>query len=96
MTSTATLPGIPASGARVVQPALRRCIEGLAPELRQVIAYHLGFADRDGRPASARWKAVRPALAFLSAQAVGAAPDVALPGAVAVGSFTTSRSSTTT
>ena len=52
MTSTATLPESLLRARAVVQPALRRCIEGLAPELRQVIAYHLGFADRDGRPAS--------------------------------------------
>jgi geranylgeranyl diphosphate synthase type I len=50
-----------------------------------VIAYHLGFVDRDGRPASGDGgKAVRPALAFLSAQAVGAPPETAMPGALAV------------
>jgi geranylgeranyl diphosphate synthase type I len=85
VTGTATLPESLLRARAVVQPALRLCIEGLAPELRQVIAYHLGFADRDGRPASGDGgKAVRPALAFLSAQAVGAPPDTALPGAVAV------------
>jgi geranylgeranyl diphosphate synthase, type I len=85
MTGTATLPESLHRARELVQPALRRCIEGLAPELRQVIAYHLGFADREGHPSSGDGgKAVRPALAFLSAQAVGAAPDVALPGAVAV------------
>ena len=96
MTSTATLPGIPASGAsgRAASPATLH--RGLAPELRQVIAYHLGFADRDGRPASgdggrrcARpWPSCppRPWEPFRRGVA----------GAVAVSSFTTSRSSTTT
>src|SRR5207247_4013625 len=46
---------------------------------------HLGFADADGAPASGDGgKAVRPALAFLSAEAVGAPAEIGLPGAVAV------------
>jgi geranylgeranyl diphosphate synthase type I len=79
---------VPASLRRareLVQPALRRCVDGLAPELRTVVAYHLGFVDHEGHPATGDGgKAVRPALAFLSAQAVGAAAEIAMPGALAV------------
>jgi geranylgeranyl diphosphate synthase, type I len=85
VSGAATLPASLLLAREMVQPALRQCIDRLAPELRTVIAYHLGFVDRDGHPASGDGgKAVRPALAFLSAQAVGAPVDVAMPGAVAV------------
>jgi geranylgeranyl diphosphate synthase type I len=68
-----------------LDPALRERVGLLPPDLRRVVAYHLGFTDADGRPAEGdRGKAVRPALAFLSAEAVGAPAEVALPGAVAV------------
>lgn len=85
MSGTTTAPASLLRARELLQPALRRSIGGLAPELRAVVSYHLGFADRDGRPAAGDGgKAVRPALAFLSAQATGAAPEAALPGALAV------------
>lgn len=85
MSGTTTAPASLLRARELLQPALRRSIDGLAPELRAVVSYHLGFADRDGRPAAGDGgKAIRPALAFLSAQAAGAAPEVALPGALAV------------
>lgn len=85
MSGTKTAPASLLRARDLVQPAMRRCIDGLAPELRTVIAYHLGFVDRDGRPSSGDGgKAVRPALAFLSAQAVGASAETAMPGALAV------------
>jgi geranylgeranyl diphosphate synthase type I len=68
----------------IVDPALRAAIDRLDPTSRRVAAYHFGWVDADGRPAPLAGKAVRPALALLSAQAVGAAPDVGVPGAVAV------------
>jgi geranylgeranyl diphosphate synthase type I len=69
----------------LLQPALRRAVDGLAPEIRAVVSYHLGFVDREGRPAAGDGgKAVRPALAFLSARAAGSLAEVALPGALAV------------
>jgi geranylgeranyl diphosphate synthase type I len=70
---------------RVVEPSMRRLVDTLAPEVRVVAAYHLGFADADGnhRPEGAG-KAARPALALLSAQAYGVPETVAVPGAVAV------------
>src|SRR5207237_55659 len=69
------------------RPELRRLVGALAPEVRRVVAYHLGFADADGRAITdGGGKAARPALAVLSAEAAGAVrpEEVALPGAVAV------------
>jgi geranylgeranyl diphosphate synthase type I len=68
----------------VVEPALRAAVDRLDESSREVAAYHLGWVDADGRPAVSGGKAVRPALALLSARAVGAAAEVGVPGAVAV------------
>lgn len=66
-------------------PALRGAAERLGPELGPIVAYHLGFVEADGRPrGSGTGKALRPALAFLGAEAVGAGAEAALPGALAV------------
>jgi geranylgeranyl diphosphate synthase type I len=79
---------VPASLVRaraLLEPSLRRWVEQLSPEIRRVVGYHLGLSDERGRPASGNGgKAVRPALALLSAEAVGASAEVAVPGAVAV------------
>ncbi|MFC7729712.1 polyprenyl synthetase family protein [Actinomadura keratinilytica] len=80
--------GVPlatAAGRALVDEAMRAALERLDPLTRRVIAYHLGWVDADGRPAAGGGgKALRPALALLSARAAGAAPEAALPGAVAV------------
>jgi geranylgeranyl diphosphate synthase type I len=69
----------------LVDAPLRAAVGRLAPGVRQVAAYHLGWVDADGQPLHAGGgKAVRPALAVLSAQACGAAPAVGVPGALAV------------
>jgi geranylgeranyl diphosphate synthase type I len=69
----------------LLDPALRGRVVVLPPDVRRVVAYHLGFTDADGGPAVGDGgKAIRPALAFLSAEAVGAPAEAALPGAVAV------------
>jgi geranylgeranyl diphosphate synthase, type I len=66
-------------------PALRRAVDRLDPTCRLVASYHLGWCDPDGKPVQAGGgKAIRPALALLAAEAVGAPADVAVPGAVAV------------
>jgi len=66
-------------------------VDRLSPDIREVAAYHLGLPGIDGRPPSgggARGggggKALRPALALLSARAADAAPERAVPAAVAV------------
>lgn len=66
-------------------PALRTAVDRLEPSIARVAAYHLGWVDADGNAMAGNGgKAVRPALAVLSAEAVGAGAEVALPGAVAV------------
>ena len=72
--------------ARVLSaPRLRAAIERLEPSIAKVAAYHLGWVDVEGRPVAGNGgKAVRPALAVLSAEAVAAGAEEALPGAVAV------------
>lgn len=69
----------------VTVPALRAAVERLEPSIARVAAYHLGWVGVDGRPVAGNGgKAIRPALAVLSAEAVGGDAEVALPGAVAV------------
>jgi geranylgeranyl diphosphate synthase, type I len=66
-------------------PAMRDAVARLEPSIARVAAYHLGWVDVGGAPVAGNGgKAIRPALAVLSAEAVGASPEVALPGAVAV------------
>jgi geranylgeranyl diphosphate synthase type I len=82
---TVTLPEALHRGRALAGPALRAAIDRLEPDLWLVSAYHLGWVDADGRPEPASGgKAVRPALALLSAEAAGASAEVGLPGAVAV------------
>ena len=70
----------------MVEPALAAALERLSPGLRLPGRYHFGWVDAlgDPVPGGGHGKGVRPSLALLSAEAVGAAPEVALPGAVAV------------
>ncbi len=66
-------------------PELRQAVGRLAPSIARVAAYHLGWVDADGHPADGSGgKAIRPALALLSAEAAGAEARTGLPGAVAV------------
>ncbi|WP_030382743.1 MULTISPECIES: polyprenyl synthetase family protein [unclassified Streptomyces] len=72
-------------GRTLATPVLRAAVDRLAPPMDTVAAYHFGWIDAAGNPADGDGgKAVRPALALLSAQAAGAAPEVGVPGAVAV------------
>ncbi|MEU5994306.1 polyprenyl synthetase family protein [Spirillospora sp. NPDC047418] len=69
----------------LVDGALRAAVGRLDPRTYRVAAYHLGWADEEGHPRKAPvGKALRPALALLSARAAVAPPESALPGAVAV------------
>jgi geranylgeranyl diphosphate synthase type I len=68
-----------------VTPALKEAIAELSPEINAIVAYHMGWRDHAGNPVTKPGsKSVRPALALLAAQAAGANPSVAIPGAVAV------------
>lgn len=68
-----------------VEPALRKAVERLDPTSRAQASYHFGWTDADGRTVAGNGgKAVRPALALLSAEAAGAPAESGLAGAVAV------------
>ncbi|MET8157532.1 family 2 encapsulin nanocompartment cargo protein polyprenyl transferase [Sphaerisporangium sp. NPDC005289] len=66
-------------------PPLRSAVESLPPSMRRIAAYHFGWLDEQGRPASGNaGKAVRPALVLLAAEAAGGSAASAVPAAVAV------------
>jgi geranylgeranyl diphosphate synthase, type I len=69
-----------------VTPALRAAVARLDETTGTISGYHLGWTDAAGTPTprGAGGKAVRPALALLSALAAGEDAQAALPGAVAV------------
>lgn len=72
--------------ATLVDPALRAAVEPIAEPVRRVVAYHFGWADREGRPTSATGgKSLRAGLAVLSGRVTGQ-PDcrTGVPAAVAV------------
>ncbi|WP_437069830.1 polyprenyl synthetase family protein [Streptomyces sp. enrichment culture] len=72
-------------GRTLATPVLRAAVDRLAPPMDTVAAYHFGWIDAQGRPADGDGgKAVRPALAVLSAEVTVAAPETGVPGAVAV------------
>jgi len=81
---TTVMPEGVAIARDLVGPALAASVDRLTPEVRAVSAYHLGMTDADGRPAGSGGKALRPALALLSARAAGAPPQRGVPAAVAV------------
>jgi geranylgeranyl diphosphate synthase, type I len=85
MTVTSGAPEALNRGQEAVRPLLRKALSRLDGDCGTIAAYHLGFTDLDGTPTeSAGGKAVRPALAVLSARAAGGDADAGLPGAVAV------------
>ncbi|MBB6348835.1 geranylgeranyl diphosphate synthase type I [Nonomuraea muscovyensis] len=70
---------------RLLEPALRDAVASLHPWGGDMAAFSLGWTEADGTPAGERGgKALRPALAVLCAEAVGGAPEQAVPGALAV------------
>jgi geranylgeranyl diphosphate synthase, type I len=75
---TAVMPAGVATARDLVGPAIAAAVDRLSPDVRVVAAYHLGL---DGGGAG---KALRPALALLSARAARATPERGVPAAVAV------------
>lgn len=74
-----------ARGRTLCTPPMREAVARLAAPMDTVGAYHFGWIDRDGKPAAGDGgKAVRPALALLSAEAAGAPVEVGVPGGVSV------------
>ncbi len=73
------------AASELVEPALRKAVSRLDPPLQRLCSYHLGWADRDGAPASGTaGKALRPTLTLLSARAAHGDPAAAVPAAVGV------------
>jgi geranylgeranyl diphosphate synthase type I len=69
----------------LIESALRAEVDRLPAACVPAVAYHFGWRDADGRELHGHGgKAIRPAMTLLAAEAVGAAPETALPGAVAV------------
>lgn len=69
----------------LIESALRAEVDRLPPACVPAVAYHLGWRDADGRDLHRHGgKAIRPTMTLLAAEAVGAAPETALPGAVAL------------
>ena len=82
---TVVMPAGVAVARDLVGPAMENAIARLSPEVRTVASYHLGLSDADGNPRrEGSGKALRPALALLSARAAGASPERGVTPAVAV------------
>src|SRR6202035_5614102 len=83
---TTTMPAGVAAARDLVGPAVLGWLDRLSPDVRIVAAYHLGFVDSSGTPTGEAQggKALRPALALLSARAAGAAPERGVTAAAAV------------
>jgi geranylgeranyl diphosphate synthase type I len=68
-----------------VQAALRAAVAELDEPVRQIVSYHFGWTDRDGRPAGGdSGKMLRAALVLRCAEAVAGSPEPGVVGAVAV------------
>ncbi|WP_086824149.1 polyprenyl synthetase family protein [Allokutzneria sp. NRRL B-24872] len=69
-----------------VEPTVRAAVDTLPEPVRRVAAYHFGWQDEHGRPRAddngGKW--LRPALALLSARAVGGATEDAVLAATSV------------
>ncbi|MFJ9884454.1 polyprenyl synthetase family protein [Streptomyces sp. NPDC091287] len=82
---TADVTALLERGRALSAPVLRAAVGRLAPPMDTVAAYHFGWIDAEGQPSDGDGgKAVRPALALLSAEAAGAPAEAGIPGAVAV------------
>jgi geranylgeranyl diphosphate synthase type I len=82
---TATMPMCLTETQDVVTPQLWAAIQRLDPVTWLQASYHLGWTAADGSPDNAGGgKALRPALALLSARAAGATAAAGIPGALAV------------
>src|ERR1700730_219319 len=69
----------------LVGPATEAAINRLSPRVRRGAAYHYGLADAQGNPVRVgSGKALRPALALLSARAARGRPERGVSAAVAV------------
>lgn len=85
MTPTTAVSQVLDRARDVTQPLMRDAVDRLAPNIRTVVSYHLGWTDAQGNAAKVRGgKGIRPALAVLSAEAAWADAGVGAPGGVAI------------
>ena len=86
MIPTRTAPDALERARDLVVPALKTAVGRLSGDVRLVAEYHFGWSDAEGHPVGGGdgGKGVRPALAVLSAEIVGATPAFGIPGGVAV------------
>jgi geranylgeranyl diphosphate synthase, type I len=78
-------PEVLARTRAIVTPALQEAVAALPDDRMRLIAgYQMGWVDAQGQPVEGGGKAIRPALALLSAEAVGGAVESGIPPAVAV------------
>lgn len=83
--TTTAVAGILEKAREAIEPLIREAVNQLAPSVAELVSYHLGWTDAEGRPSAApAGKGIRPALAMLSAEASWADPEIAVPGAAAV------------
>tara|TARA_Y100000590_G_scaffold468560_1_gene651720 strand:+ start:1739 stop:2749 length:1011 start_codon:yes stop_codon:yes gene_type:complete len=69
----------------LVEPALEAAVNRMCADLRLPARYHFGWDEQNGSSTGVGMgKGLRPTLALLSAEAVGAPAEVGVPGAVAV------------
>ena len=85
MGMAAPVPPLLSQARNLMMSAMREAVDGLSPRIRRVVAYHLGWIDAQGNEVTEPGgKAVRPALVYACAVAVGGREESATPGAVAV------------
>jgi geranylgeranyl diphosphate synthase, type I len=69
----------------LTMPPMRDAVDQLAPGIRDVVTYHLGWTGQDANPAAVKGgKGIRSALSVLSAEAAWADAEVGAAGGVAV------------
>ncbi len=67
-----------------LEVALKAAIGSSPGGLASAARYAMGWEDRDGRPADAGGKRIRPSLCLMAAEALGGTAAEAMPGAVAI------------
>lgn len=97
MPPVSAFPDVLARCRAVADPALRAAVDELPGPVRRVERYHFAWSDEHGNPTGGgAGKAMRPALALLSAEAVGGRIEDASRPLSPSSSCTTSPCCTTT
>jgi geranylgeranyl diphosphate synthase type I len=85
MTPTVGVPDVLDRCRQAILPAIAAAVDRLAPEIRHIATYHLGWTDTEGNPVSGHsGKGIRPTLALLGAEAAWAKAETGIPAGVAV------------